>query len=196
MGEAYHVEGDVIVLHRELTELDKFVKKFLDILTRHSDYLIVSGYVSISTGRTRGTEDVDILVPVLPRDVFEALFHDLVNNGFWCYQGDAVGELYDYVKGKMHIRFAREGEMFPNIELVPVDRTKKVQFFEFAHPQKMLVADFEFKVPPLEFEILYKERVLGSAKDIADALHLRTLFSSILSEEKFKRFEAIVGVGA
>lgn len=61
MQRAYEVKEGVIVLNRQLTELDLFVKGFLDILKQHSDYLVVSGFVSISTGRTRGTEDVDIL---------------------------------------------------------------------------------------------------------------------------------------
>ena len=32
MGEGYHLEGDVIVINRELTELDVFVKDFLEVL--------------------------------------------------------------------------------------------------------------------------------------------------------------------
>ena len=39
--------------------------------------MIVSGFVSISTGRTRGTEDVDVLVPVMSKEKFENLFDDL-----------------------------------------------------------------------------------------------------------------------
>ena len=56
----------------------------------------------------------------------------------------------------------------------------------------MRVQDFEFKVPPIEFEMLYKELVLGSPKDVADARHLRTLFSDIISEENFKKFRPVV----
>ena len=55
-------ETNTIVINRELTKLDLFVKDFLDILKKHASYLIVSGFVSISTGRTRGTEDIDVLI--------------------------------------------------------------------------------------------------------------------------------------
>lgn len=34
MGKGYHMKGDVIVINRKLTELDKFVKDFLDILKK------------------------------------------------------------------------------------------------------------------------------------------------------------------
>ena len=45
MEKAFTVENDVIVINRELTELDGFVRSFLDVLKKHSDYLIVSGFV-------------------------------------------------------------------------------------------------------------------------------------------------------
>ena len=63
MGKAFSVENNVIIINRELTELDRFVRSFLDVLRKHSDYLIVSGFVSIATGRARGTENVDVLLP-------------------------------------------------------------------------------------------------------------------------------------
>ena len=68
--KGYKVERDTIVINRELTSLDLFVKDFLSILKKYSDYLIVSGFVSISTGRTRGTEDVDILFPIIQKEKF------------------------------------------------------------------------------------------------------------------------------
>ena len=192
MEKGFHLEGEVIVINRELTELDFFVKDFLEVLKRHSDYLLVSGFVSISTGRTRGTEDVDVLVPVMSKDKFERLFNDLQKTGFWCYQADSAEEVYSYIKDLQNIRFARVKEMFPNMEVIPITEKRRAKFFEFTHPQKMKVKNFEFKVPPIEFEILYKEIVLSGQKDLADAKHLRTFFADILKKEKFKEYESIV----
>lgn len=192
MGKGYQLEGEVIVINRDLTELDLFVKDFLDVLKKHCDYLIVSGFVSISTGRTRGTEDVDLLIPLLSRERFTALFDDLMVNGFWCYQGDSVDEVHPYIKELSSIRFAKINQMFPNMEVIPITEKKKAKFFEFTHPQKMKVQNFQFKVPPLEFEILYKEIILGGQKDLADAKHLRTFFANFLKKEKFKEYEPII----
>ena len=192
MAKGYILRKDVIIVQRELTELDLLVKKFIDILKRYSDYLIVSGFVSISSGRTRGTEDVDIIVPILDKITFEKLFNDLKKNGFWCYQGDKVTEVYSYVKKRINIRFARINEIIPNIEFISFDKIKKAKYFEFTHPQKMRVQDFEFNIPPIEFEILYKEIVLKGKKDIEDAKHLRLFFSDILSQKKFKEYEPII----
>lgn len=191
-SKAYIIEEDTIVIQRDLTQLDLFAKEFLEVLKKHSDYLIVSGFVSISSGRARGTEDIDIIVPVLGKEKFKNLFIDLDKNNFWCYQGDTAEEVYPYLKNLNNIRFARKNEIFPNIELVPFDETKKAKLFEFNHPQKIRVKDFKFKIPPLEFEILYKEMILKGKKDIEDAKHLRTFFSEIIREEKFREYEPII----
>lgn len=182
--KGYYLEDSTIVINRELTSLDLFVKDFLNILKKYSDYLVVSGFVSISTGRTRGTEDIDILFPVMEENKFAQLFDNLQKNGFWCYKGD--------IEALNSIRFARVNEMFPNIEFVPFNEKKKAKLFEFTHPQKIRIKDFEFKIPPIEFEILYKEIILSGKKDIADALHLRTFFSEIIKEERFKEYLPIV----
>ena len=189
---AYSLEDGTIIIKRKFTELDAFVKKFISVLKRHSEYLIVSGFVSIATGRARGTEDVDILVPVMERAGFGKFFKDAEKTGFWCYQGDSAEDIYPYVREMDSIRFAEKGKMFPNIEFIPVNESKKAKWFELKNPQKMKVGDFEFNVPPIEFEILYKETVLVGKKDMADAMHLRAFFSDILSKEKFKQYEPIV----
>jgi hypothetical protein len=192
MGKGYIVKENYIIIQRDLTELDIFVKNFLDVLEKYSDYIIVSGFVSISTGRSRGTEDVDILVPTLKEDVFKKLFLDLEKKGFWCYQGDSANDVYNYIKNLKSVRFAKVNELFPNIEFIPFDRTKKAKYFEFTHPQKIKIKDFEFKIPPIEFEILYKEIILKGKKDFEDARHLRTFFSKILKNEKFRKYEPII----
>ncbi|SRR3989339_942786 len=190
--KGYSIFDDVIVINRELTELDIFVKDFLEVLKNYSDYLIVSGFVSICSGRTRATEDVDILVPQMNKEKFENLFEDLVKNNFWCYQGDEAEGLFSYVENLNNIRFARLGEMFPNMEVVFFNESKKAKFCEFSNPQKIRIGNFEFKIPPIEFEILYKEIVLAGKKDFEDARHLRAFFSDIIKEENFKKYEGVI----
>jgi hypothetical protein len=190
--KGYVVKNDIIIIQRDLTELDFFVKKFLDTLKKHTGYLVVSGFVSIASGRARGTEDVDILIPIMPEKEFSKLFNDLIQNGFWCYQGDTASEVYDNMKNLDSLRFAKHNEIFPNIELVPFDEKKKAKSFEFSNPIKIKIDVFEFKIPPLEFEILYKEIILKGKKDIEDARHLRAFFSDILKKEKFKKYEPII----
>jgi hypothetical protein len=188
--KGYSIDKDVIVIQRELTELDRFVRDFLHAL--NSDYLVVSGFVSIATGRTRGTEDVDILFPLMHKAAYQEVFDRILDAGFWCYQGDTLQVVYEYVQELKHIRFARKDQIFPNIELIPINESKKAQWFEFKHPQKMRVGRWEFKIPPIEFEILYKELVLGSKKDIQDAKHLRQFFRAVLRDENFKAYRKVI----
>ena len=190
--KGYILEKNTIVVQRDLTELDIFAKKFIDTLKKYTSYLVVSGFVSIATGRTRGTEDIDIIIPAMEKEKFITLFKELDKNKFWCYQGDDPENVYTYIKNLNSIRFAKTNEIFPNIEFVPFDATKKAKFFEFSHPQKIRIKDFEFNIPPLEFEILYKEIILKGKKDIEDAKHLRTFFSEIIKEKKFKEYEPII----
>lgn len=192
MARGYRVKGNVIIINRDLTELDRFLKSFLSVLKKHSDYLVVSGFVSISTGRIRGTEDIDVIVPVMGKSKFKSLFDELVAEDFWCYQGDYSDAVYSYIKNLDSIRFAKKNTLFPNIEFIPFDKTKKAKTFEFNHPQKVRVCDFEFKIPPLEFEILYKELLLSGKKDMEDARHLRVFFEDILDNERFKNYEKII----
>jgi hypothetical protein len=193
MKGGYELKDGILILDRELTDLDLFVKDFLEVLEEYSNYLIVSGFVSISTGRTRATEDVDILVPVLNKEQFEELFNNLIENGFWCYQGESPERVYeDYVKNMISIRFAKNNQMFPNMEVVFISKDKKAKYYEYTHPQSIKIKNFEFRIPPLEFEILYKEIVLTGKKDIEDARHLRNLFKDILSEDKFKECGEVI----
>ncbi|MBU1051122.1 MAG: hypothetical protein KJ718_01055 [Nanoarchaeota archaeon] len=192
MEKGYTIKNNVIIISRDFTELDFFLRDFLNILKKHSDYLVVSGYVSICSGRSRATEDIDLLFPIPRKESFSELLKELQENNFWCYQGDNADEIFPYIENMNSIRFARTNENFPNIELVPIDETRKAKFFEFKHPQKIKIKDFEFKIPPIEFEILYKEIILTGKKDLEDANHLRAIFSDILKEEKFKEYEPII----
>jgi len=186
--KGYEIKEGTIVINRELTNLDIFLKDFIDILKKYFDYLVVSGFVSISTGRVRGTEDIDVLVEVNDNAKFMRMFEELLEKDFWCYQADEPKEAYEYVKKLNNIRFARKNELFPNIEFVPINVSKKAKYYEFTRPQKIRVDEFEFKIPPIEFEILYKEIVLAGKKDIEDARHLRIVYKDEIDESKIEDF--------
>jgi RecA-family ATPase len=58
----FNKEKREITLERELSDLDKLVLRYIEILSKHVDYVIISGYVSILLGRSRSTEDVDVFI--------------------------------------------------------------------------------------------------------------------------------------
>jgi hypothetical protein len=50
------------IVGKSLTRLDEMVLRFVRSLHEHDEYVLVSGYVSIPFGRSRGTEDVDVII--------------------------------------------------------------------------------------------------------------------------------------
>lgn len=63
----YNAEDRTIKLSRDFNILDKFVLDFCELL---EDYVVVSGYASILFGRSRATEDIDLLVPKMEINKF------------------------------------------------------------------------------------------------------------------------------
>ncbi|MBW2983392.1 hypothetical protein KY327_03755 [Candidatus Woesearchaeota archaeon] len=184
------LEGDTITIDKHLNHLDKFVIGFLKVFEKHSSYVLVSGYVSILLGRSRISEDIDLLCPTLNKESFLTLHDDLLKAGFYCLNADDTDELYDTLNTRHSIRYAKEHNPLPNMEV------------KFAHTRAHKAAlknRITVKLPktmmrlsPLELQIIYKEQVLGSDKDKEDALHLRKVFDQRLSTEKLNYYERVV----
>ena len=106
-----------ISISRELSSLDKFVIDFINALDAASiKYVIVSGYVSILCGRTRGTEDVDILVEKPEPSSFYALCER--NPRFWIINTASEKEAYDMLIEGYGRRFAEKGKAIPSMEVM------------------------------------------------------------------------------
>ncbi len=175
------IDSNTIRLDRILSELDKFVIKFIRILEKHSDYVIVSGYVAILFGRSRTTEDVDIIIPVMEKKKFIELYRELLSSGFWALNSSTADDLFDLLSSNIAIRIAEDGEVEPNIEIKfaksNVDReslNKKI---------RIMIGECSLYTSPLELQIAYKERILGSEKDMEDARHLRVVFEKDLNKD-------------
>ena len=159
-----------ISISRELSSLDKFVIDFINALDAASiKYVIVSGYVSILFGRTRGTEDVDIFIEKPESPSFYALCEK--NPRFWIINTASEKEAYDMLIEGYGIRFAEKGKAIPNMEVkigeMPLERISAA------------INGFKLFISPIEIQIAYKF-YLGSEKDIEDAVYLYELFKERL----------------
>lgn len=182
------ISKGTIKLDRILSDLDKFVLGFIRILEKHTDYVIVGGYTAILFGRTRGTEDIDLIVPFMDKAKFADLLKTLEKKGYWFINSDDTTELYDLLRAKHGIRIAIKNELTPNIEL----KFSKDEVDEDALKKKITVLTSSGKliIGYLELQIAYKEQVLGSEKDLEDARHLRKVFEKEIDSnliEKLKR---------
>jgi len=103
------VSKKLIKINRVLSDLDKFTLKFVRILRKHTEYVIISGYVSILLGRARASEDVDIIIPRMDEAHFSRFVEDLKKNGFECLNADKTEEISQNCKiSTQHQNFSRQ----------------------------------------------------------------------------------------
>ncbi|MDD5417648.1 MAG: hypothetical protein PHW96_02045 [Candidatus Nanoarchaeia archaeon] len=177
------ISENAIVLDKEINKLDKFVIDFTKILDKLKiNYSVVSGYVSILLGRSRATEDVDILIPRLGFDKFEDMWNNLTE--FECMTIN-IKEAYETLKNGSNIRFFRKDVFIPNMEV----KFSKNELDEYTlnNSFEVKIKDYKIKISPLHLQIPFK-LFLGSQKDIEDARHIYQLVKDKLDKEKLQYF--------
>lgn len=181
------VKKNTIKLDKEINDLDRFVFKFVNILKKHTDYVIVSGYVAILLGRDRTTEDIDIIIPKKNKDELKLFYNVIVENGYWCLNSSNINDIYDLLTSKHSVRFAIEPDISPNIEI----KFSKDLYDDIAlkNPITMKMNGNELKTSFLELQIAYKEEVLKSNKDLEDARHLRLIAVGHLNENLINEYK-------
>ena len=180
----------VIKIDRELSALDQFTIEFTKILSKHTTYVIISGYVAILLGRARASEDVDIIIPKIPFIAFQHLLQDLKENDFYCLNAESKENIYDYLQDNVAVRFAKNQQVIPNMELkfaknkideLTLNKTLEVQL----NKEKIIISH-------LELQIAFKEEVLKSPKDLEDARHIRSVAAEYLNQELIKKYKVML----
>jgi len=189
----YIPEKREIDLRKKITNaLDKFALDFLGIIKKHTEYVVISGYVSILLGRSRATEDIDVFIKKITKEQFLKLYQELLKEEFWCINEDNGNELFEYLGENMAIRFCRKNSPIPNFEIkFPKDSLDEKSFKDSIN---VLLSDGEIKISSLERHIAFKEIYLGSEKDIEDSEHIRELFKESLDYEKINKLKELVRI--
>lgn len=169
-----------IELKRKLNNLDLFVKDFCELL---GEYVLVSGYVSILFGRSRGTEDVDLLIPKMDEEKFKELWEKIHKHNFECINTGNPDEAFKML-GEHAIRFSRIGKPVPNMEFKLIKN--KNDEYSFNNKIKVIIEGGFLFISPLEMQIAYKLG-LGSNKDLEDAKHLYEIFKEKINKEELLR---------
>jgi len=184
------LDKKTIKIDRELNELDKFVLKFTKILEKHTDYVIVSGYVSILLGRTRGTEDVDIFIKKLDKKKFIILYNNLRKDGYWCLNDEDSNEIYEYLKDGLAVRFALKNETIPNFEIKFAK--KRLAIGSFEDRINVITKGGKIKISSLERQIAFKRYYLKSDKDLEDAKHIEEVFKNNIDHKKINIYKNLI----
>ncbi len=170
---------------RELSELDVFVRKFVDALDACGiRYVVISGYVPILFGRSRETEDVDLFIERTSQEKFTELWNRL-SADFECINAANASEAFaEYLSNDTALRFAYSGSFIPNMEVKFPKRD--LDRYTLDNRVEVILNGRSLFISTLELQIAYK-LFLGSEKDLEDALYLWLLFKEHLDVETLKR---------
>ena len=103
---------------KDRTILDIFAEDFVWVVEKHVEYIIVSGFVVIAHGRSRGTEDIDMIIERMSKDKFIMMHNELEGAAFECMQSDNPKVIYDdYLNDNLSVRYVRKGSFIPEMEL-------------------------------------------------------------------------------
>lgn len=177
---------DKIEFEKVLNSLDKFVIDFTSILDKlNIKYVVISGYVSILFGRSRTSEDIDVIIEKMDKDRFRMFWEEILGE-FDCIITEGMEDAYDnYLLTNHAIRFAKKGMFIPNMEV----KFPKIDLEKWALEQrkKVIINGLTLFISPLELQISFK-LFLGSEKDIEDARYLYRLFEDKLDIQSLHEF--------
>ncbi len=179
-------------MNRQVTDrtiLDKFAEDFVSVVEKHVKYIIVSEFVVIAHGRTRGTEDIDMIIERMPKEKFADLHRALETEGFECIQSKNPEILYDdYLKHNLSVRYIRKGAFVPEMELKFAKDA--LDDYQIKTRKKLPLSGLDFYFSSIEMNIAFKEELLKSGKDIEDAAHLRVVYSDTIDENEINKIKA------
>lgn len=168
--------------------LEKFLESFVKVVEKHARYIVVSGFVAIAHGRSRATEDIDMIIERISEDSFSDLHKDLLKNGFSCMQSDDAGELYDsYLKPNLSIRYTKGKGIIPNMELKLAK--DELDLLQLETRKKIPSTGLDVFFSSIEMNIAFKEELLKSPKDMDDARHLRRFYKERIDEKEIERIK-------
>lgn len=185
----YDADKKEIIIDRELNKLDKFAIEFLGIIEKYTEYVIISGYVSILLGRARATDDIDIYIKKIEKEKFFKMYEELMQNGFECINAIDPEIVFSYINDGYRIRFYR-GVAIPNFEVkFPKTKVDDETFEDFIIVK---TSAGKLKISSLERQIAFKRYFLSSDKDEDDALHIEEAFKGKIDYNKVNKFKDII----
>lgn len=165
--------------------LDEFCTDFCSVVQEFCNYVVVSGFVAISSGRARGTEDIDIILERINKEEFKKIYLALKKKGFECVQTDSAQEIYEYLNDNLSARFVRVGEMIPDMELKLAK--DELDEYQLQTKTKLELTGLDIWFSSINMNIAFKEHLLKSDKDLEDAKHLRVVYFELVDEEEIKK---------
>jgi hypothetical protein len=168
-----------------LNRLDELVLKFCGLLEKHTNYVIVSGYLSIVFGNSRPTLDVDVLFDSFTKDALDKFLTELKKNNFdYVDPKEKLYEIMETKKEKIDV-FDNNSNWYFDFKKVKDSYDK----LSLENADIILINNkYKLRIAPIELQIPYKLAKLGSDKDIKDAVYLYNYFENELDKIKLKEY--------
>ena len=179
-----YFDNDTIHIDKPPSQLDSLIIEVVEVLSEGEiDYVIVSGYVAVLLGRSRATEDIDVIVEPFSSTAAESLATELQQAGFWG-ASMPLDQLHETLSDDLIFRIAEDGHRAPNVEMkFPSDTYDRTSL---QRTTTVELNDAQLRVGCLELQIAYKLR-LGTQKDFEDALYLYHLVEPMLNMTELER---------
>lgn len=175
----------------DINLLSDFCKKFCNIIDKHTEYIIVSGFVAIASGRIRGTEDIDMIIRPINENEFIKTHNELISKGFIAMQGDNPEELYnEYLKDYLSLRYTFKDSPVPEMEIK--FSKDKLDEYQLKTKTKLPLTNIDIWYSSINMNIAFKEELLKSQKDLEDAKHLRIIYSEKVDEKEIKKIKQMI----
>lgn len=174
----------------DLNLLSRFCNEFCKIIEKYCDYIVVSGFVAIASGRTRGTEDIDLIMKRVDLNKWKIIFDSLYDNGFICMQSNDYKEIYNYLNDNASVRFTWKDKPLPEMEI----KFSKdlLDEYQLKTKVKLSLTGLDVWFSNINVNIAFKEELLKSPKDLEDARHLRIVFEEIVDEKEIRKVKELI----
>jgi hypothetical protein len=171
--------------------LDEFCISFCKVVQKYVKYIVVSGFVAISSGRVRGTEDIDMIVERMQFERYVLMHHALLKAGFCAVQSANEKTLFtDYLASGLSVRYTHKDNPLPEMELKfakdPLDE------YQLATRTKLQLTGLPIWFSNINVNIAFKEYYLKSDKDLEDAMHLRQVYPELVDENEIKNVATLI----
>ena len=191
--KSFSFQGNKIILRKILNKLDEFAINSCKLISKFFRYAVVGGYVAILFGRSRVTEDIDVIVDAsgLNLVTIKSFYAELDRSNYWVFNALKPETGYRILKEGLGIRIAEKERAIPNIELKIAKRP--LDEISLEESRIVEIEGEELVVGSLELNIAYKF-YLGSIKDIEDAVYLYCLLYENLNRKKIVKYARSLGV--
>lgn len=171
--------------------LDNFALEFCAIAEKYVKYIVVSGFVAISHGRKRTTEDIDMIIEKISFSRFKDFHEELLEGGFHCMQSTKTEEIYDYLIHEDSIRYVRQGSLWPP-EMEVKFVKDEIDEMQMQTRKKFDFTGLDIWFSSIEFNIAFKEELLKAPKDMEDARHLRIIYRDEIDEHLINEIKKMI----